>query len=77
MDNLHEVSIEQEMSASFMDYAMSVIIARALPDVRDGLKPVQAAYPHHTQRSGPLAQQGVSQMREDSRRRERKLSSPR
>ncbi len=41
MDNLHEVSIEQEMSTSFMDYAMSVIIARALPDVRDGLKPVQ------------------------------------
>ena len=41
MDNLHEVSIEQEMSVSFMDYAMSVIIARALPDVRDGLKPVQ------------------------------------
>ena len=41
MDNLNEVSIEQEMSASFMDYAMSVIIARALPDVRDGLKPVQ------------------------------------
>ncbi len=41
MDNFHEVSIEQEMSASFMDYAMSVIIARALPDVRDGLKPVQ------------------------------------
>ena len=41
MDNLQEVSIEQEMSASFMDYAMSVIISRALPDVRDGLKPVQ------------------------------------
>ncbi len=41
MENLNEVSIEQEMSASFMDYAMSVIIARALPDVRDGLKPVQ------------------------------------
>ncbi len=41
MDNLQEVSIEREMSASFMDYAMSVIIARALPDVRDGLKPVQ------------------------------------
>ena len=40
MDDLREVSIEQEMSASFMDYAMSVIIARALPDVRDGLKPV-------------------------------------
>src|ERR687888_423092 len=34
------VSIEDEMKSSFMDYAMSVIIARALPDVRDGLKPV-------------------------------------
>ena len=40
-DNLRSVSIEQEMSTSFMDYAMSVIISRALPDVRDGLKPVQ------------------------------------
>src|ERR1700752_2673744 len=34
------VNIEDEMRQSFMDYAMSVIIARALPDVRDGLKPV-------------------------------------
>lgn len=34
------VNIEDEMSASFMDYAMSVIVSRALPDVRDGLKPV-------------------------------------
>ena len=34
------VPIEEEMKSSFMDYAMSVIIARALPDVRDGLKPV-------------------------------------
>jgi len=41
MENLRSVSIEEEMSTSFMDYAMSVIIARALPDVRDGLKPVQ------------------------------------
>jgi DNA gyrase subunit A len=35
-----EVSIEQEMRKSYLDYAMSVIIGRALPDVRDGLKPV-------------------------------------
>ncbi len=35
-----EVSIEEEMKKSYMDYAMSVIIGRALPDVRDGLKPV-------------------------------------
>jgi DNA gyrase subunit A len=34
------VAIEEELKSSFMDYAMSVIIARALPDVRDGLKPV-------------------------------------
>jgi len=33
------VYIEDEMRQSFMDYAMSVIISRALPDVRDGLKP--------------------------------------
>jgi len=37
---LPEISIEQEMKRSYLDYAMSVIIGRALPDVRDGLKPV-------------------------------------
>src|SRR5438445_13005308 len=35
------IDLEQEMRSSYMDYAMSVIISRALPDVRDGLKPVQ------------------------------------
>ena len=34
------VNIEQEMQNSYLDYSMSVIVARALPDVRDGLKPV-------------------------------------
>ncbi|MEJ7618087.1 MAG: DNA gyrase subunit A [Pyrinomonadaceae bacterium] len=34
------VNIEDEMRRSYLDYAMSVIIGRALPDVRDGLKPV-------------------------------------
>ena len=34
------VGIEEEMKRSYLDYAMSVIIGRALPDVRDGLKPV-------------------------------------
>lgn len=33
-------AIEEEMRKSYLDYAMSVIVARALPDVRDGLKPV-------------------------------------
>src|ERR1035437_5482128 len=35
------IDVEKEMSTSYMDYAMSVIVSRALPDVRDGLKPVQ------------------------------------
>jgi DNA gyrase subunit A len=39
-DNLVSVNISDELRTSFMDYAMSVIISRALPDVRDGLKPV-------------------------------------
>lgn len=39
--NFIDIRIEQELQASYLDYAMSVIIGRALPDVRDGLKPVQ------------------------------------
>ena len=38
--NITPISIEAEMTSSFMDYAMSVIVSRALPDARDGLKPV-------------------------------------
>ncbi|WP_237578189.1 DNA gyrase subunit A, partial [Klebsiella pneumoniae] len=34
------VNIEEELKNSYLDYAMSVIVGRALPDVRDGLKPV-------------------------------------
>ncbi|RHW40436.1 DNA gyrase subunit A [Neobacillus notoginsengisoli] len=37
---VREINISQEMKSSFLDYAMSVIVSRALPDVRDGLKPV-------------------------------------
>ncbi|GIV77481.1 MAG: DNA gyrase subunit A [Litorilinea sp.] len=38
--HVRHISIEEEMRASYLDYAMSVIVARALPDARDGLKPV-------------------------------------
>ena len=38
--NLIPINIEDEMKRSYLDYAMSVIVGRALPDVRDGLKPV-------------------------------------
>src|SRR5438128_4437148 len=39
--NIRQILVEDEMRASYLDYAMSVITSRALPDVRDGLKPVQ------------------------------------
>lgn len=39
--NIKEINLSTEMKTSFLDYAMSVIVSRALPDVRDGLKPVQ------------------------------------
>jgi DNA gyrase subunit A len=38
---IRDINIEDEMKSSYLDYAMSVIVSRALPDVRDGLKPVQ------------------------------------
>ena len=42
------ISIEEELKSSYMDYAMSVIVGRALPDARDGLKPVPVSYTHLT-----------------------------
>ncbi len=38
--NISSISIEKELKKSYLEYAMSVIVGRALPDVRDGLKPV-------------------------------------
>jgi DNA gyrase subunit A len=46
------VAIEDEMKRSYLDYAMSVIVARALPDVRDGLKPVHRRILHSMKESG-------------------------
>ena len=45
-DKVHEVDLKKTMEKSYIDYAMSVIAARALPDVRDGLKPVQRRILH-------------------------------
>ena len=39
-DRIIKINIEEEMKKSYIDYSMSVIVARALPDVRDGFKPV-------------------------------------
>ena len=40
-EKVEKVNVAEEMSKSFLDYSMSVIISRALPDARDGLKPSQ------------------------------------
>ena len=40
-NRITDVNLTSQMKNSFLDYAMSVIVSRALPDVRDGLKPVQ------------------------------------
>ena len=47
-----EINIEDEMRRSYLDYAMSVIIGRALPDVRDGLKPVHRRILYSMNESG-------------------------
>jgi DNA gyrase subunit A len=49
------ISIVAEMKTSYLDYAMSVIVARALPDVRDGLKPVHRRILHAAQEGGYLS----------------------
>src|SRR5690554_4069756 len=52
---VEEVNISQEMRTSFLDYAMSVIVSRALPDVRDGLKPVHRRILHAMNELGMTA----------------------
>ncbi|HSU05566.1 MAG TPA: DNA gyrase subunit A, partial [Acetobacteraceae bacterium] len=51
-EDLQPVTIEEEMRRSYLDYAMSVIVARALPDVRDGLKPVHRRILYAMQEAG-------------------------
>jgi DNA gyrase subunit A len=54
-DGFSTISIVDEMKASYLDYAMSVIVARALPDVRDGLKPVHRRILYSAAESGFVA----------------------
>ena len=49
------ISIVEEMKTSYLDYAMSVIVSRALPDVRDGLKPFHRRILHACQEAGYVA----------------------
>ena len=54
-DPIQSISIVDEMKSSYLDYAMSVIVARALPDVRDGLKPVHRRILYSAAESGFIA----------------------
>lgn len=60
VDNVVEVKIDDEMKQSYLDYAMSVIVGRALPDVRDGLKPVQRRVVYAMYREGLLSNRRYS-----------------
>ena len=51
-DRIHDLLIEEEMKSSYLRYAMSVIVSRALPDVRDGLKPVHRRILHGLNQMG-------------------------
>ena len=58
--NLISIDIQDEMQASYLDYSMSVIIGRALPDVRDGLKPVHRRILYAMFREGILSNRRYS-----------------
>ncbi len=53
--DIEPIDIVDEMKSSYMDYAMSVIVSRALPDVRDGLKPVHRRILFSSQEGGFVA----------------------
>ena len=57
--NLQPINIEEEMRRSYLDYSMSVIIGRALPDVRDGLKPVHRRILYTMQQMGLAPNKGT------------------
>ena len=77
IDRIEDLQIEQELQDSYLTYAMSTIMDRALPDVRDGLKPSQRRIlvAMNDLNLGPRAQ--ASQVREDRRRHQRQLSPAR
>ena len=66
--NIQPVNIEDEMKRSYLDYSMSVIIGRALPDVRDGLKPVHRRILYAMQEMGLLPNRKHAQVRQNRRR---------
>ncbi len=59
---INPVNVEDELKQSYLDYAMSVIIGRALPDARDGLKPVHRRVPICHERAGQRMEQGLQEI---------------
>ena len=66
--NIEPRGLEEEMRSSYLDYAMSVIVGRALPDVRDGLKPVHRRVLFAMNEARPAAQPRLRQVRAHRRR---------
>ena len=66
--NVRRIRIEDELRTSYLDYAMSVIVSRALPDVRDGLKPVHRRILYTMNEMGLSSTAGLPQVRRHRRR---------
>ena len=62
-ERVESIALHQEMQRSYLEYAMSVIVGRALPDARDGLKPVQRRILYAMQELGLTPDPAVPQMR--------------
>ena len=62
---VRRIGIEDELRTSYLDYAMSVIVSRALPDVRDGLKPVHRRILYTMHEMGLTSGAGLPQVRRD------------
>ena len=66
--NIEPRGLEEEMRSAYLDYAMSVIVGRALPDVRDGLKPVHRRVLYRDERERPAAHPAPVEVLSDRRR---------
>ena len=66
--SIEPIEIQEEMERSFLEYSMSVIVARALPDVRDGLKPVHRRILYSMFDNGPASRPAPQQVRQGRRR---------
>ena len=75
--NIEPRALEEEMRTAYLDYAMSVIVGRALPDVRDGLKPVHRRVLYAMNELGLGPTRSLRQVREDRRRGDGQLSPAR